>query len=44
MHEKYLGNEENLEKFVQVGNLMWNTFCYSNFFQISMNFELIQRF
>jgi hypothetical protein len=29
---------------MEVGNLMWNTFCYLNFFQISMDFELIQIF
>jgi hypothetical protein len=29
---------------MEVVNHIWNTFCYGNFFQISTDFELIQRF
>jgi hypothetical protein len=29
---------------VEVGNLIWNTFCYCNFFQISTDFEIFNRF
>jgi hypothetical protein len=31
-------------KFVEVGNLICNTFYYCNFFQIFTDFELIKRF
>jgi hypothetical protein len=38
---------KHLGKFVEVGNLVgnpiWNTFCYLNFFQFSMDFELFER-
>jgi hypothetical protein len=30
--------------FLEVGNLIWNTFHYCNFFQISTDFELFKRF
>jgi hypothetical protein len=35
---------KNLEKFLEIGNPISNTFCYCIFFQISTNFELIKRF
>jgi hypothetical protein len=35
---------KNLRKFVEVGNLIWNTFYYWHFFQISTDFELLKRF
>jgi hypothetical protein len=35
---------KNLEKFVEVGNTIWNTFSYYIFFQISMDFEIFKRF
>jgi hypothetical protein len=31
-------------KFVGVGNPIWNTLHYCNFFQISMDFEIFKRF
>jgi hypothetical protein len=31
-------------KFVEVGNSIWNTFDYCNFFQISTDFEIFKRF
>jgi hypothetical protein len=35
---------KNLEKLMGVGNPIWNTFQYYNFFQIFTDFELFQRF
>jgi hypothetical protein len=35
---------KNLEICMEVGNLIWNTYYVGNFFQISNNFELTQRF
>jgi hypothetical protein len=35
---------KNLGISMEVGNLIWNTFHFGNFFQISTDFELIQRF
>jgi hypothetical protein len=35
---------KNLGKFMEVGNPIWNTFQYCNFFQIFTYFELFQRF
>jgi hypothetical protein len=32
------------EKLMEVGNPIWNTFQYCNFFQIFTDFELFQRF
>jgi hypothetical protein len=29
---------------VNVGNPIWNTFCYCNFFQISIDFKIFNRF
>jgi hypothetical protein len=29
---------------VEVGNPIWNTFCYCNFFQLSTDFEIFNRF
>jgi hypothetical protein len=29
---------------VEVGNPIWNTFCYCNFFQISTDFEIFNKF
>jgi hypothetical protein len=34
---------KNLEKLMGVGNPIWNTFQYYNFFQIFTDFELFQR-
>jgi hypothetical protein len=34
---------KNLGKFVEVGNSIWNTFHYWNFFQVTTDFELIKR-
>jgi hypothetical protein len=36
--------EENLEKFMEVGNSIWRNFCDYSFLKFSMNFELFQRF
>jgi hypothetical protein len=44
VQENYLGNEENLGKFMEVENLIWNTFYYHNFFQTYIDFELFKRF
>jgi hypothetical protein len=33
-----------LIKFMEVGNLIWNTLHYCNFFQIFTDFELFKRF
>jgi hypothetical protein len=33
-----------MAKFMGVGNPIWNTFHYCNFFQISTDFELFKRF
>jgi hypothetical protein len=35
---------ENLRKFMEVGNDIWNTFHNLHFFQIFTDFELIKRF
>jgi hypothetical protein len=35
---------KNLGKLMEVGNPIWNTFQYCNFFQIFTDFELFQRF
>jgi hypothetical protein len=35
---------KNSENSVEVGNPIWTTFFYYNFFQISMDFELFKRF
>jgi hypothetical protein len=35
---------KNLRKIMEVGNPIWNTFYYCNFFQIFTNFELFKRF
>jgi hypothetical protein len=35
---------KNLVKFVDVGNPIWNTFHYCNFYQISTDSKLIKRF
>jgi hypothetical protein len=35
---------KNLRKFEELGNQFWNTFHYCNFFQISTDFEIFQRF
>jgi hypothetical protein len=35
---------KNPQKLVNVGNPIWNTFCYCNIFQISTDFELFKRF
>jgi hypothetical protein len=32
------------EKFLEVGNPIWNTFPYYIFFQISIDFEIFKRF
>jgi hypothetical protein len=39
-----LAMRKHLGKFIEVGNPIWNTFCYCNFFPFSTDFELIQRF
>jgi hypothetical protein len=35
---------KNLGKLMDVGNPIWNTFHYCNFFQIFTGFELFQEF
>jgi hypothetical protein len=35
---------KNLGKFGEVENTIWNTCCYWNFFQFSIDFELFKRF
>jgi hypothetical protein len=35
---------KNLGKFMELGNLIWNTFHDYNFLRFSTNFELFQRF
>jgi hypothetical protein len=35
---------KNLGKLMEVGNHIWNTFHYRNFFQIFTDFELFQEF
>jgi hypothetical protein len=41
---KKLGNKEKSGKIVGVGNPIWNTFNYCNFFQNSMDFKIFKRF
>jgi hypothetical protein len=38
------GERKNPGKNMEVGNLIYNTFHYCNFFQISTYFELFKRF